>query len=99
MGVSDGFCRAEECFKRAVQVEPPDAESLSRYADFLWMVKKDAWEAEERYQQAIEAEPENPYHASKYASFLWSSGGEETCYPLNYSSGDKTRLSEADDAS
>ncbi|KAI6676241.1 hypothetical protein NL676_037037 [Syzygium grande] len=96
--VFQDYRRAEECFKRAVQVEPPDAESLSRYADFLWMVKKDAWEAEERYQQAIEAEPENPYHASKYASFLWSSGGEETCYPLNYSSGDKTRLSEADDA-
>lgn len=92
------YRRAEECYKRAVQVEPPDAESLSRYADFLWMVKKDAWEAEERYQQAIAAEPENPYHASRYASFLWSSGGDETCYPLNHSSGDKTRLSEADDA-
>ncbi|KAF8022030.1 hypothetical protein BT93_G2230 [Corymbia citriodora subsp. variegata] len=85
--VYQDYPRAEECFKRAVQVEPPDAESLSRYADFLWMVKKDAWEAEERYQQAITAEPENPYHASRYASFLWSSGGEETCYPLNYSSG------------
>lgn len=96
--VYQDYRRAEECFKRAVQVEPPDAESLSQYADFLWMVKKDAWEAEERYQQAIAAEPENPYHASRYASFLWNSGGEETCYPLNYSSGDKTRLSEADDA-
>ncbi|XP_030534403.1 uncharacterized protein LOC115743661 [Rhodamnia argentea] len=96
--VYQDYRRAEECFKRAVQVEPLDAESLSRYADFLWMVKKDAWGAEERYQQAIAAEPENPYHASRYASFLWSSGGEETCYPLNYSSGDETRLSEADDA-
>ncbi|KAJ7959708.1 putative Tetratricopeptide repeat-like superfamily protein [Quillaja saponaria] len=32
-----GFCRAEEFFRHAVQLEPLDAEALSRYADFWWM--------------------------------------------------------------
>ncbi|XWS74835.1 hypothetical protein CRYUN_Cryun01aG0032000 [Craigia yunnanensis] len=30
------YDRAEECFKRAIQVEPQDAEALELYADFLW---------------------------------------------------------------
>lgn len=80
--------RAEECFKRAVLLEPLDAEGLSRYAEFLWMARNDLWGAEERFQQAMAAEPGNPYHASKYANFLWSTGGEETCFPLNASSRD-----------
>ncbi|GLT89161.1 hypothetical protein SLE2022_071570 [Rubroshorea leprosula] len=47
--------RAEECFKRAIQVEPPDAVALTQYADFLWKVRRELWEAEERYQQAMAA--------------------------------------------
>lgn len=73
------FYRAEVSFRRAVQAEPPDAEALSQYAEFLWKVRKDLWGAEERYQQALAAESDNPYYASKYANFLWSTGGEETC--------------------
>lgn len=80
-----GFYRAEECFKRAVQVEPPDAESMSLYANFLWKVRKDLWGAEEKYIQAMAAEPDNSYHASRYANFLWNTGGEETCFPLDKS--------------
>lgn len=37
--------------------------------------------------QAAAAKPENPYQTPKYVSFLWSSGGEETCYILDYTSG------------
>ncbi|BFG22811.1 hypothetical protein CerSpe_090850 [Prunus speciosa] len=77
--------RAEQCFRRAVQGEKPDAEAVSRYADFLWIVRKDLWGAEERYQQAMATEPCNPYYASKYANFLWSTGGEDTCFPLDTS--------------
>lgn len=75
--------RAEKCFKRAIMVGPPDAEAFSHYADFLWRVRMDLWSAEERYLQALSIEPNNTEHASKYASFLWSTGGEETCFPLN----------------
>ncbi|KAL3834862.1 hypothetical protein ACJIZ3_009598 [Penstemon smallii] len=83
--VAHDYDRAEECFKRAVQVLPPDAESLNQYAIFLWKVRKDFWGAEERFIQALAAEPENSYYASRYANFLWTTGGEETCFPLNNS--------------
>lgn len=77
-----GFNRAEECFKRAVEVEPEDGEALNQYANFLWMVRKDLWGAEERFLQAMAAEPGNPYHVSNYATFLWNTGGGDTCFPL-----------------
>ncbi|KAK6929452.1 hypothetical protein RJ641_005657 [Dillenia turbinata] len=77
--------RAEECFRRAVALEPPEAEALSQYAKFLWTIRKDIWGAEERYQQAMMAEPDNHYHAANYANFLWNTGGEDTCYPLKWS--------------
>lgn len=84
--------RAEECFKRAVLVEPADGEALSRYADFLWMARKNTWEAEERYQQAMAAEPDNSTHVSKYANFLWNTGAEETCVSLNTSNDDYNKF-------
>lgn len=68
-----------------MMVEPPDAEAYSRYADFLWLVRNDLWAAELRYQQALEADPGNNYYASKYANFLWSTGGKDTCFPLESS--------------
>lgn len=83
--VAHDYDRAEECFKRAVQIMPPDAESLNQYASFLWTVRRDLSGAEERFLQALSVEPENSYYASRYANFLWSTGGEETCFPLNNS--------------
>ncbi|GAB2233016.1 hypothetical protein Droror1_Dr00002229 [Drosera rotundifolia] len=80
--VARDYDRAEECFDRAVQSDQGDAETLSQYATFLWLIRKDIWRAEGRYQQAMAAEPDNPYHASKYANFLWSTGGDDTCYPI-----------------
>ncbi|KAG6395436.1 hypothetical protein SASPL_146081 [Salvia splendens] len=81
--VTRDYQRSEECFKRAVQVTPPDGESFSEYANFLWTVKKDYWAAEESFLQALALEPHNTHFASRYANFLWSTGGEETCFPLN----------------
>lgn len=81
--VSRDYDRAEECFKRSIQLDPSDAEVVSQYANFLWLFRKDMWGAEERFQQAVAAEPDNSYHASKYANFLWSTGGDDTCYPLD----------------
>ncbi|PIN09139.1 hypothetical protein CDL12_18280 [Handroanthus impetiginosus] len=81
--VARDYDRAEECFKRAIQILPPDAESLNQYGNFLWTVRKDMWGAEEMFLQALALEPDNSFYASRYANFLWSSGGEETCFPLN----------------
>ena len=75
--------RAEDCFKRAVAVEPPDAEAYNKYASFLWVAKKDLWAAEEAYLEAIAADPSNTYYAANYAHFLWNTGGEDTCFPLS----------------
>ncbi|KAG6433318.1 hypothetical protein SASPL_104927 [Salvia splendens] len=84
--VARDYQRSEECFRRAVQVTPPDGESFSEYANFLWTVRKDYLAAEETYLQAMALEPHNSYFASRYANFLWSTGGEDTCFPLNNSS-------------
>ncbi|KAL5568521.1 hypothetical protein UlMin_025096 [Ulmus minor] len=88
--------RAEACFRRAIQVEPPDPEALCRYADFLWRVRRDLWGAEEVYQQAMAMEPNNSYYSSKYANFLWSSGGDETCFPLDSSNGNFNKVPESE---
>ena len=74
--------RAEEYFKKAIGVEPPDAEAFNKYATFLWRVRNDLWSAEETYLEAISADPGNTYYAANYAHFLWNTGGEDTCFPL-----------------
>lgn len=77
--------RAEEYFKRAVGVEPKDAEALSKYATFLWRARDDLWAAEEIFLEAIDADPTNSFYAANYANFLWNTGGDETCFPLDES--------------
>ncbi|PKA63115.1 hypothetical protein AXF42_Ash007911 [Apostasia shenzhenica] len=75
--------RAEEYFKKAARAEPADAESLNRYANFLWVARNDLGAAEETFLEAIAADPGNSYYSANYAHFLWSTGGEDTCYPLD----------------
>ncbi|KAJ0746250.1 putative tetratricopeptide-like helical domain superfamily [Helianthus annuus] len=81
--VARDYDRAEDYFKRAYTVEPKDAEALNKYASFLWQVRKDLWAAEETYLEAISADPNNSFYAANYAHFLWSTGGEDTCFPLD----------------
>ncbi|XP_023745010.1 uncharacterized protein LOC111893175 [Lactuca sativa] len=81
--VTRDYDRAEDYFKRASMVEPKDAEALNKYASFLWQVRKDLWAAEETYLEAISADPTNSFYAANYAHFLWSTGGEDTCFPLD----------------
>lgn len=80
--VSHDYDRAEDCFKRATSLTPPDAEALNRYANFLWVVRNDLAGAEKKYTAALDIESDNTYYASSYANFLWSTGGEDTCFPL-----------------
>ena len=77
------ICRAEEYFKRAVAVEPPEAEAFDKYAAFLWQVRNDLWAAEETFLEAMSADPGNSYYAANYAHFLWNTGGDDTCFPLD----------------
>ncbi|CAN0854746.1 hypothetical protein LINGRAHAP2_LOCUS5999 [Linum grandiflorum] len=80
--VSHDYDRAEEYYKRAIRTEPADAEAFNKYANFLWKVRDDLWAAEETFLEAIAADPTNPFYAANYASFLWTTGGEDTCFPL-----------------
>ncbi|XP_076932925.1 uncharacterized protein LOC143598646 [Bidens hawaiensis] len=81
--VARDYDRAEDYFKKAYKVEPKDAEALNKYASFLWQIRKDLWAAEETYLEAISADPSNSFYAANYAHFLWSTGGEDTCFPLD----------------
>ncbi|XP_076916841.1 uncharacterized protein LOC143576690 [Bidens hawaiensis] len=81
--VARDYDRAEDYFKKASKVEPKDAEALNKYASFLWQIRKDLWAAEETYLEAISTDPSNSFYAANYAHFLWSTGGEDTCFPLD----------------
>ncbi|KAM3402526.1 hypothetical protein ACQJBY_006417 [Aegilops geniculata] len=71
--------RAEDYFKRAVAIEPPDGEAMRRYAVFLWQARGDLASAEDMFTSAIDEEPDSSHHRSSYAWFLWMTGGVETC--------------------
>ncbi|CAN0871113.1 hypothetical protein LINGRAHAP2_LOCUS9752 [Linum grandiflorum] len=73
--------RAEECFKRAIMMDPKDAELRIMYADFLWLIKKDLTNAEKIYEEALEVDPSN-YHTFKYTTFLLETGNYDICFHL-----------------
>ncbi|KAG1355121.1 putative TPR repeat-containing protein [Cocos nucifera] len=76
------FDRANHYFSWAVNAQPVDGEAMSRYALFLWHGRGDLEGAEEMFLEAIQADPESDYHRSNYAWFLWTTGGQDTCFPL-----------------
>ena len=51
--------KAEEYYGRAILTSPGDGDVLSRYANLIWDVHKDAPRAESYYDQAIEAAPDD----------------------------------------
>ncbi|XP_047043438.1 uncharacterized protein LOC124647560 [Lolium rigidum] len=71
--------RAEDYFKRAVAIEPPDGEAMRRYGMFLWQARGDLVGAEDMFTGAIDEDPDSSHHRSSYAWFLWMTGGVETC--------------------
>ncbi|XP_074568139.1 uncharacterized protein LOC141824710 [Curcuma longa] len=75
--------RAEFYFKKAVASKPADGEAWSRYASFLWVARKDLAAAEETFLEAIAADPGSAAYAASYAHFVWSTGGGDTCHPLD----------------
>ncbi|OAY72714.1 hypothetical protein ACMD2_03453, partial [Ananas comosus] len=74
--------RANYYFSRAVTAEPADGEAMCRYALFLWRALGDLEKAEDMFGAAMDADPRNNHHQSSYSWFLWSTGGIETCFPL-----------------
>jgi Tfp pilus assembly protein PilF len=62
--------QAEKYYKRALEIEPRNANILGNYALLLADVRKDPDQAEEYYKRALEAEPELVTHLSNYAVLL-----------------------------
>jgi len=80
---SDDTSKAEELFKRAIEVEPGRAATYSIYARFLGQIGK-IQEAEELMRQAIEIEPNRVWSYTNYADGLREIGRNQEAIELYY---------------
>ncbi len=68
--VRKDFDRAEEYYKRALELDPESVIKLGNYALFLQNVRKDFDRAEEHFKRALELDPEHANNLGGYAIFL-----------------------------
>ncbi|WP_373815187.1 tetratricopeptide repeat protein, partial [Porphyromonas loveana] len=68
--------QAEEYYKRALEAEPKDANTLGNYANFLCDIHHDYDQAEAYYKRALEAEPNHANNLGNYAHFLITCRGD-----------------------
>ncbi|MDD4615451.1 MAG: tetratricopeptide repeat protein [Caldisericia bacterium] len=61
------YNRAEEYYKKALELNPKNSDNLGNYANFLCHIRKDYDRAEEYYKKALELDPKNSDH---YASII-----------------------------
>ena len=64
------YDRAEEFYRKALELDPSDADYAGNYAEFLADVRKDYDRAEELYRQALELDPKDIVTTGNYAFFL-----------------------------
>jgi Tfp pilus assembly protein PilF len=62
--------RAEEFFKRALELDPKRPIVLGNYANLLLSARRDPDLAEDYYKRALELEPNNPGQVGNYANLL-----------------------------
>lgn len=65
----EDFDRAEECFKKALEIEPENALIHNNYATLLKMIERYD-QAEKHYKAALDIEPENVQIQKNYGSLL-----------------------------
>jgi tetratricopeptide (TPR) repeat protein len=65
---------AETYYRRAIEANPVNADSLCSYAVFLQTVRHDTDAAETYYERAIEADPAHANSLGSYAGILLSKG-------------------------
>jgi tetratricopeptide (TPR) repeat protein/cellulose biosynthesis protein BcsQ len=65
----DAHDKAEEFYKRTIEVDPKNANNLMDYANFLSAVRKDHDKAADLYKHAVRADP-NANVLRNYANFL-----------------------------
>ncbi len=62
--------KAEKCYKKAIELEPENAETCRTYAMFLSNQRKKYDEAEKYYKKSLELKPDNAENFRTYAIFL-----------------------------
>ena len=76
------YDKAEEYYKRALEVAPDNGSALGNYGIFLQKIRKNYDRAEEYYKRALEADPDNANMLGNYAGFLLAQGGHEEGFTL-----------------
>lgn len=61
---------AEECLRKALTLEPANADVLTGLGSILWHFKRDADGAQEMFSRAVQFNPLTPEPFSAYAAFL-----------------------------
>jgi protein O-mannosyl-transferase len=65
------YDKAEEYYRKAIELDPKSADTLGNNALFLEEIRQDYDQAEQLYLKAIELEPKNAWNIRGYARFLW----------------------------
>ena len=68
--IKKDYDKAEEYYKKALELDPNSANNNGNYAIFLHTIKKDYDKAEEYYKKALELDPNDADYNGNYASFL-----------------------------
>jgi tetratricopeptide (TPR) repeat protein len=76
------YDRAEEYFKKALELDPIDADNTGNYANFLKDIRKDYDRAEEYYKKALELDPNHANNTGNYAQLLIVTGRKQEGYRL-----------------
>ena len=68
--VGDDHAKVEDAYRRAVALDPRDAEVLARYGRFLWLTRRKPNAAADRLQKAAELDGRDPLALRSYGRFL-----------------------------
>ncbi|MBU7026650.1 MAG: tetratricopeptide repeat protein, partial [Theionarchaea archaeon] len=64
------YDKAEEYYRKSLEIDPHGANHLGNYALFLHEIRKDYDKAEEYYRKSLEIDPHGANHLGNYALFL-----------------------------
>jgi tetratricopeptide (TPR) repeat protein len=71
------YDRAEELYKKLLELDPKDANYTGGYANFLHNIRMDYDGAEELYKKSLELDPDHANNVGNYAGFLLSRGDKK----------------------
>ena len=75
--IRKNYDQAEHYYKKALELDPDDANTNGNYASFLKNIRKDHDQAEQYYKKALEFEPNHANNNGNYAGFLLAQGRKQ----------------------